>query len=115
MRGSDFAISTLIKGVLFAAVLLIAFLLVSGYILPVQGGMGNIDAIQRLCPDWQKLYSCSCDMASSSDLSIKVGTETKTLADLCANHFGNEVNFDENICAKCKQFPLCGGCPATTG
>ncbi|MFH1229381.1 MAG: hypothetical protein V1678_03075 [Candidatus Aenigmatarchaeota archaeon] len=114
MRGSDFAISTLIKGVLFVAVLLIAFLLVSGYILPTQAGLGNIDAIQRLCPDWQKLYACSCDKALySEDLKIKVGTDTKTLAALCAAHMNKP--WDESVCESCKQFPLCGGCPATTG
>ena len=108
MKGIEFQINTLLMIVLFLAILIIAFIIISTFILPSQSNLGTIDAINRLCPDWQKTYSCTCGSASS--LTLKVGTDTKSLATLCAKQF-NKVNFDEDACNRCKQFPLCGGCP----
>ena len=109
-------IETLVKIVLFIAVLVFGFLLVSGYILPTQGGVGSVDAINSLCPDWVKVYQCSCSSAASPSLSITVGSEQKTLAQLCAEHFNVQVDdIVSNVngaCDKCKKYPLCGGCPS---
>ena len=114
MRGIGLQIETLIAVVIVIALLVLGFLIVTGYIFPTQGGFGNIDAINRLCPDWIKIYSCSCD--SAGDLKITLGSVEKTLLELCAKQLNGDVanwkSGSPSLCDRCKKYPLCGGCPS---
>jgi hypothetical protein len=109
MRGVNLQIEYVIVAIIILFIIVIGFMIATLYILPAQGSTGTIFEINELCGDWQKGYSCSYQSAFT--VKNKAG---KSLAELCAAHFNKKVDQFSEIYEKCKEPPLCAGCPKST-
>jgi len=115
MKGVGWAIKIAMMFILVLFVILIYFYFLVPYVLGYfQPKIEAESYITQLCLEW---VNNGCTRFSAKEIQIKVGDETKTLAQLCVIHFDGDESIWEtewektnpNYHDKCKK--ICIGCP----